>query len=76
MAAFWARDFDFKPFCFQNKTSYIENFKVMQQSYINRGESAVVQSSYEKYKSSRRVRLGLFWAFLNLILAAFAISEM
>ena len=47
----------------------------MQQSYINRSEAAVVQSSYEKYKSSRRVRSGLFWAFMNLILAAFAVSE-
>jgi hypothetical protein len=67
----------FNPFRFQNKASYIfESFLVMEQSYINRSEAAVVQFSYEKYKSSRRVRFGLFWAFINLVLGAFAISEM
>ena len=48
----------------------------MYQSFIKRTEAEVVQSSYEKYKSSRRVRFGLLWAFMNLIMAGFAISEM
>lgn len=48
----------------------------MQVNGIARSESDVIQTSFEKFNSSKRVRVGFLWALINFMLAAFAITEM
>lgn len=48
----------------------------MQREKIGRSERPVVQASFKKHETSRRLRSGLFWGTLNLVAAVFTVSEM